>query len=97
MTAHQARLCYCRELLITNTTGGEVGAWGNHVHQAGKSDRSEFEAACDAPEEVAQLLTQREEARKRKDWAEADRLRAEITAAGYRMEDSPQGPKLKKI
>jgi cysteinyl-tRNA synthetase len=40
------------------------------------------------------LLQQREEARKRKDWKEADRLRGEILALGYVIEDTPQGPRL---
>jgi cysteinyl-tRNA synthetase len=40
------------------------------------------------------LLNEREDARKRKDWKEADRLRAQILALGYVVEDTAQGPRL---
>ena len=35
-------------------------------------------------------------ARERKDWAESDRLRDEIASLGWIVEDTSQGPKLKK-
>jgi cysteinyl-tRNA synthetase len=38
------------------------------------------------------LLEQREEARKRRDWAEADRLRQELADAGLEVLDTPAGP-----
>ena len=43
-----------------------------------------------------QMAQQRAQARKAKNWAEADRLRDAIAAAGYLLEDTPQGPVLKK-
>ncbi len=46
------------------------------------------------PADVTQMAQAREEARKRKDWKESDRLRADITARGYVVEDTPQGPRL---
>jgi cysteinyl-tRNA synthetase len=48
------------------------------------------------PESVQRLLEAREAARARKDFAEADRLRAEITALGYALQDSPTGAVLTK-
>ena len=48
------------------------------------------------PAELLQMARQRAEARKAKNWAEADRLRDAIAAAGYLLEDTPQGPVLKK-
>lgn len=42
------------------------------------------------------LLQEREAARAAKDWATADRIRDEIQAAGYRIEDSAQGPRVVK-
>src|SRR4051794_7759110 len=48
----------------------------------------------DAPAEVAGLAERREEARARKDFAEADRLRAEIEAAGWEVRDEPGGFRL---
>ncbi|HPH95328.1 MAG TPA: cysteine--tRNA ligase [Anaerolineaceae bacterium] len=48
-----------------------------------------------APAEIQALLEARQLARKEKRWADADSLRAQITAAGYEIEDTPQGPRLK--
>ena len=47
------------------------------------------------PPEVAELAAQREEARKSRDWAMADRLRARVLELGYVIEDRPDGPRLK--
>jgi len=47
------------------------------------------------PEEVLGLVEQRQQARKEKRWQEADALRARISAAGYVLEDTPQGPRVK--
>jgi cysteinyl-tRNA synthetase len=41
---------------------------------------------------VGDLLTQRQEARARRDFATADAIRARLTAAGVSVEDSPDGP-----
>ncbi len=48
-----------------------------------------------APEAVLQLAQARVEARSRKDFAEADRLRAEIQTLGWRVEDGSGGFQLK--
>jgi cysteinyl-tRNA synthetase len=53
----------------------------------------EAETAVDA--EVERLAQERQQARKRRDFATADRLRAQITALGYVIEDTPRGPRLK--
>jgi cysteinyl-tRNA synthetase len=47
-----------------------------------------------APAAVAALLDQREQARADRDFAEADRLRDEIRAAGWEVRDGPQGSEL---
>jgi cysteinyl-tRNA synthetase len=52
------------------------------------------EAALDP--QVEGLAQEREQARKRRDFATADRLRAQIVALGYVIEDTPQGPRLKR-
>jgi cysteinyl-tRNA synthetase len=54
----------------------------------------EAEATVDA--EVERLVQEREQARKRRDFATADHLRAQITALGYVIEDTPRGPRLKR-
>jgi cysteinyl-tRNA synthetase len=46
--------------------------------------------------EVAELAAQRQAARAAKNWAESDRLRDEIARRGWIVQDSPQGPKLRK-
>lgn len=46
--------------------------------------------------EIEQLAEQRQQARRSKDWAEADRLRDLIAAKGYRVEDTPDGPRIVK-
>jgi cysteinyl-tRNA synthetase len=40
----------------------------------------------------ASLIEAREEARRRKDWSTADRLRAELLAQGIGLRDGPGGP-----
>ena len=46
--------------------------------------------------DIKQLLAQREEARKMKNWEESDILRNEIEKRGWLVEDTPDGPRLKK-
>ncbi len=46
------------------------------------------------PADIEELIRQRADARTRKDWAEADRLRDVITALGWSIEDTTQGQKL---
>ena len=43
------------------------------------------------PDDVVAMAAARDEARSAKDWAEADRLRAEIEGAGFTVEDTPAG------
>ena len=49
-----------------------------------------------APADVKELVTAREKARQSEDWATADRLRQEIRAAGFEIEDAAKGPVLRK-
>jgi cysteinyl-tRNA synthetase len=46
--------------------------------------------------DVERLAQEREQARKRRDFATADHLRAQIAALGYVIEDTPRGPRLKR-
>ena len=46
--------------------------------------------------EIYQLLKKREDARIDRDWKKADKLRGEIYNSGFIIEDTPEGPRLKK-
>ncbi|HMP81768.1 MAG TPA: cysteine--tRNA ligase [Verrucomicrobiota bacterium] len=51
----------------------------------------------EAPAEIVALLEERQAARKAKDFKRSDAIRDELKAKGWVIEDSPKGPKLKKI
>jgi cysteinyl-tRNA synthetase len=50
----------------------------------------------DAPEEIKQLVAMREEARQNKDFTTSDKIRDEIQAKGYSIEDTAEGVKISK-
>ncbi len=54
------------------------------------------ETADEAPAELMALAEERTAARAAKDFARADEIRDEIAAAGWTLEDSPDGPLLRK-
>ena len=56
-------------------------------------DNSEEDAV---PEEVAELVAERQEARAAKDFAASDRIRDQLKEMGWLVEDSVEGPRLKK-
>ncbi len=47
--------------------------------------------------QIKKLVEKREKYRKEKEWQKADEKRKEIEKLGYQLEDTPQGPKIKKI
>ncbi len=51
----------------------------------------------ETPLEIIALAEAREEARKAKDFAQADALRAEIESRGFTVKDTPSGPKIEEI
>jgi len=61
--------------------------WGLGLFGLGSLGESE-----NAPVEVAELAEQRREAREAKDFAESDRLRDEIAAAGWEVRDVADAP-----
>lgn len=47
-------------------------------------------------EEIEELINEREKARASKDWKKADDIRKKISEMGYAVQDTPEGPKVKK-
>jgi len=55
------------------------------------------EEAANADPEIDALVAQRTEAKKAKNWAEADRIRDELKARGIEIIDTPQGAKWRRV
>jgi cysteinyl-tRNA synthetase len=53
--------------------------------------------SAEESEEISRMLDARAAARKARQWQESDRLRDELKARGYVVEDTPQGQKLKPV
>lgn len=51
-------------------------------------------STTDLPEEVQQLVAERDAARAAQNWAESDRLREALKLKGYHVEDTPDGTKV---
>jgi cyanophycinase-like exopeptidase len=51
-------------------------------------------APAEAPAEVLALVTQRQAARDHQDWSAADEIRQRIAALGWKVEDTPEGPRV---
>jgi len=49
------------------------------------------------PARAMELLQKRAKARKKKDFSAADRIRDEIAGLGFSIEDTPEGPRIKKV
>ena len=75
--------------------------------EAAQAALNSLESICDVlgilskkeeelPPEIAALVNERAEARKNKDWAKSDELRNRIIQAGYILEDTKQGQKVRK-
>jgi cysteinyl-tRNA synthetase len=50
----------------------------------------------DIPADIMELALARQQARKDKRWADADELRDRVGGLGYEIDDTPEGPKLRK-
>ena len=62
-----------------------------------KAEKPAVSPADEAPAEIRALADARLSARKNKDWATSDRLRDELTAAGWTVADTKDGYTLKKL
>ncbi len=62
----------------------------DHVMGLGLADWQPKEE--EIPDDIMALVNSRQQARAVRNWSEADELRGKIEAAGYEIEDTPQGP-----
>ena len=87
----------CNRRLAEDTMGAtaaaaELAAWERIDTVLGVGRIEE-----EAPSEFTALLVERTEARETKDFARADAIRDELTAAGWTIEDTSKGPRLKRL
>jgi cysteinyl-tRNA synthetase len=68
-------------------------SWHKIDSVLGISARAEAEASTD----ILAMVEARTAAKKAKDFKRADGIRDELKAKGWAIEDTPKGPKLKKI
>jgi cysteinyl-tRNA synthetase len=68
-------------------------AWNKIDSVLGLGTKSEAEV----PAEISSLLAARQAARQAKDFKKSDAIRDELKAKGWVIEDTPKGPKLKKL
>ncbi len=73
----------------------------NTAHFQGLGLPTSFAASIEGeeqiPEDIELLMEQRIQARQAKDFKRSDQIRDELKAKGWIVEDSPKGPKLKKL
>jgi cysteinyl-tRNA synthetase len=79
--------------LTTDQAAALLAAWAKLDGVLGIGSKAEAEA----PLEVRALLDERQAARKARDFARADAIRGELKAQGWIIEDTPKGPRLKKL
>jgi cysteinyl-tRNA synthetase len=79
--------------LDSKAAAGALAAWDrmNNVFGLGQP------AAAEAPSELLALLQERQTARQAKDFKRSDAIRDELKAQGWVIEDTPKGPRLKKL
>ena len=70
-----------------------LGTWENFDSVLGVGVKTEAEI----PAEISALADKRTAAKKAKDFKRADEIRIELKSKGWTIEDTPKGPKLKKL
>ena len=66
--------------------------FGLGIEDAGKKD-----AEPELDSEIEQLIEERQQARKEKNWKRADEIRDRLKEMGIELQDTPQGVKWKRI
>lgn len=67
------------------------------LEESGENSAASSNSEDEAPSELLELLQQRAEARRAKDYARADEIRDTITKAGFTILDTSQGAKLQRL
>ena len=76
----------------------DIDALGAILYALGlKIFEEKQEEKIDAPKEILEMANARWEAKKAKNWAEADRIRDELKARGIEIIDTPQGAKWRRV
>jgi cysteinyl-tRNA synthetase len=79
--------------LVKNQSASALAAWREIDKVFGLGRQQE----ADAPADIQALLEQRQAARKAKDFKRSDALRDELKSKGWVIEDTPKGPRLKRV
>ena len=96
-TPSKAAAAAARELFV------ELDEWSGCVGEEPKVERSSsgviWAAEPDDPrkDEISALAAERQAARAAKDWAKSDEARDAIQDAGYRVVDTPEGPRVELL
>jgi len=78
--------------MAAETAATELAAWERIDTVLGIGIENE-----EAPAQLGELMKERTQAREAKDFARADAIREELTAKGWTIEDTAQGPRLKRL
>lgn len=87
---HDTELCGQLGALLTKL-GDILG-----ILQQSPDDFLHTDISDEEREQIESLIAQRQQARKTKNWAEADRVREQLTAMGVELEDSAEGSTWRK-
>jgi cysteinyl-tRNA synthetase len=79
--------------LSAGDAAAALSAWQKMDSVLGVGTKSEAEV----PADIATLFEARQTARKTKDFKKSDAIRDELKSKGWTVEDTPKGPRLKKI
>jgi cysteinyl-tRNA synthetase len=63
----------------------------------GIAAEADMQKAYDIPAEVMELVEKRTEAKKAKNFSLSDEIRDQVTALGFQIKDTPQGPQVTKL